>query len=92
MPWQPGVGGIGIATGANINYATGHASVLRATHGFLLQVSMPGLIKMNPSPQLSCPGGNDAQEALELDEAADLIIASWRKTIASKVVTTTLRA
>lgn len=76
------VGGIGIAPGANINYETGHA-IFEATHGTAPKYA--GLDKVNPSSVLL--SGEMMLRHLKWDEAADLIIASMEKTIASKVVT-----
>ena len=76
------VGGIGIAPGANINYATGHA-VFEATHGTAPKYA--GLDKVNPSSVIL--SGEMMLRHLNWHEAADLIIASMEKTIASKVVT-----
>lgn len=76
------VGGIGIAPGANINYQTGHA-IFEATHGTAPKYT--GLDKVNPSSVLL--SGEMMLRHLKWDEAADLIIASVEKTIASKVVT-----
>lgn len=76
------VGGIGIAPGANINYQTGHA-IFEATHGTAPKYA--GLDKVNPSSVLL--SGEMMLRHLKWDEAADLVIASMEKTIASKVVT-----
>lgn len=76
------VGGIGIAPGANINYLTGHA-IFEATHGTAPKYA--GLDKVNPSSVLL--SGEMMLRHLNWDEAADLVIASMEKTIASKVVT-----
>lgn len=76
------VGGIGIAPGANINYQTGHA-IFEATHGTAPKYT--GMDKVNPSSLLL--SGEMMLRHLQWDEAADLIIASVEKTIASKVVT-----
>ena len=76
------VGGIGIAPGANINYATGHA-VFEATHGTAPKYA--GLDKVNPSSVIL--SGVLMLRHLGWDEAADLIIKSMEATIASKVVT-----
>lgn len=76
------VGGIGIAPGANINYQTGHA-IFEATHGTAPKYA--GLDKVNPSSVLL--SGEMMLRHLQWDEAADLIITSMEKTIASKVVT-----
>jgi len=76
------VGGIGIAPGANINYKTGHA-IFEATHGTAPKYA--GLDKVNPSSVIL--SGVLMLEHLGWKEAADLIINSMDKTIASKVVT-----
>ncbi|AZB43903.1 NADP-dependent isocitrate dehydrogenase [Bacillus sp. FJAT-42376] len=76
------VGGIGIAPGANINYETGHA-IFEATHGTAPKYA--GLDKVNPSSVLL--SGVLMLEHLGWNEAADLVIKSVEKTIASKVVT-----
>lgn len=76
------VGGIGIAPGANINYLTGHA-VFEATHGTAPKYA--GLDKVNPSSVIL--SGVMMLRHLKWNEAADLIISSMEKTIASKIVT-----
>ncbi|UII55152.1 NADP-dependent isocitrate dehydrogenase [Cytobacillus spongiae] len=76
------VGGIGIAPGANINYETGHA-IFEATHGTAPKYA--GLDKVNPSSVLL--SGVLMLEHLGWNEAANMIIKSVEKTIASKVVT-----
>ncbi|WP_269449385.1 MULTISPECIES: NADP-dependent isocitrate dehydrogenase [Bacillaceae] len=76
------VGGIGIAPGANINYETGHA-IFEATHGTAPKYA--GLDKVNPSSVLL--SGVLMLEHLGWNEAAELVIKSVEKTIASKVVT-----
>ncbi len=76
------VGGIGIAPGANINYITGHA-IFEATHGTAPKYA--GLDKVNPSSVIL--SGEMMLRHLQWHEAADLIISSMEKTIASKVVT-----
>jgi len=76
------VGGIGIAPGANINYETGHA-IFEATHGTAPKYA--GLDKVNPSSVIL--SGVLMFEHLGWKEAANLIIKSMEKTIASKVVT-----
>ena len=76
------VGGIGIAPGANINYITGHA-IFEATHGTAPKYA--GLDKVNPSSVIL--SGTMMLRHLKWNEAADLIMASIEKTIASKVVT-----
>ncbi|PPA71616.1 NADP-dependent isocitrate dehydrogenase [Jeotgalibacillus proteolyticus] len=76
------VGGIGIAPGANINYDTGHA-IFEATHGTAPKYA--GLDKVNPSSVIL--SGVLLLEHLGWNEAANLVISSMEKTIASKVVT-----
>ena len=76
------VGGIGIAPGANINYLTGHA-IFEATHGTAPKYA--GLDKVNPCSVIL--SGEMMLRHLGWNEAADLIIKSMEKTIASKVVT-----
>lgn len=76
------VGGIGIAPGANINYETGHA-IFEATHGTAPKYA--GLDKVNPSSVIL--SGVLMLEHLGWNEAANLIVNSMEKTIASKVVT-----
>ncbi|WP_209808887.1 NADP-dependent isocitrate dehydrogenase [Ammoniphilus resinae] len=76
------VGGIGIAPGANINYVTGHA-IFEATHGTAPKYA--GLDKVNPSSVIL--SGEMMLRHLGWTEAADLIINSIEKTIASKQVT-----
>ena len=76
------VGGIGIAPGANINYDTGHA-VFEATHGTAPKYA--GQDKVNPGSVIL--SGEMMFRYLGWDEAADLIIRSLEKTVASKVVT-----
>ncbi len=76
------VGGIGIAPGANINYLTGHA-VFEATHGTAPKYA--GQDKVNPGSVIL--SGEMMFRHLGWHEAADLIIASLRKTIGQKKVT-----
>ncbi|MFC7393677.1 NADP-dependent isocitrate dehydrogenase [Scopulibacillus cellulosilyticus] len=76
------VGGIGIAPGANINYETGHA-IFEATHGTAPKYA--GMDKVNPSSVIL--SGVLMLEHLNWHEAADLVMKSMEKTIASKVVT-----
>ncbi|WP_268963977.1 NADP-dependent isocitrate dehydrogenase [Pseudalkalibacillus berkeleyi] len=76
------VGGIGIAPGANINYETGHA-IFEATHGTAPKYA--GLDKVNPSSVLL--SGVLMLEHIGWTEAAELVMKSIEKTIASKVVT-----
>ncbi|MFT9848305.1 NADP-dependent isocitrate dehydrogenase [Aneurinibacillus sp. REN35] len=76
------VGGIGIAPGANINYDTGRA-IFEATHGTAPKYA--GLDKVNPSSVIL--SGEMMLRHLGWTEAADLLIGSIEKTIASKEVT-----
>ncbi|WP_408011721.1 NADP-dependent isocitrate dehydrogenase [Pseudalkalibacillus sp. A8] len=76
------VGGIGIAPGANINYETGHA-IFEATHGTAPKYA--GLDKVNPSSVIL--SGVLLLEHIGWTEAAELVMGSMEKTIASKVVT-----
>jgi len=76
------VGGIGIAPGGNINYATGHA-IFEATHGTAPKYA--GQDKVNPGSLLL--SGEMMLRHLGWSEAADLVTASLERTIASKVVT-----
>ncbi len=76
------VGGIGIAPGANINYETGHA-IFEATHGTAPKYA--GLDKVNPSSVIL--SGVLLLQHLGWNEAAELVLNSVEKTIASKTVT-----
>ncbi|MCF7800412.1 MAG: NADP-dependent isocitrate dehydrogenase [Candidatus Marinimicrobia bacterium] len=76
------VGGIGIAPGANINYISGHA-IFEATHGTAPKYA--NLDKVNPGSVIL--SGVLMLQHLRWTEAADMILASMSKTIASKVVT-----
>ena len=76
------VGGIGIAPGGNINYVTGHA-VFEATHGTAPKYA--GLDKVNPGSVIL--SGEMMLRYLGWTEAADLVIGSLERTIASKRVT-----
>ncbi|KAA9031710.1 NADP-dependent isocitrate dehydrogenase [Niallia endozanthoxylica] len=76
------VGGIGIAPGANINYVSGHA-IFEATHGTAPKYA--GLDKVNPSSVIL--SGCLLLEHIGWNEAANMVIKSIEKTIASKVVT-----
>ncbi len=76
------VGGIGIAPGANINYLTG-LSIFEATHGTAPKYA--GLDKVNPASVIL--SGEMMLRRLGWGEAADLIIASMKKTIGQKRVT-----
>ena len=76
------VGGIGIAPGGNINYITGHA-IFEATHGTAPKYANQD--KVNPGSVIL--SGEMMLRYLGWGEAADMIISSLEKTIASKVVT-----
>jgi isocitrate dehydrogenase len=76
------VGGIGIAPGGNINYMTGHA-VFEATHGTAPKYA--NLDKVNPGSVIL--SGELMLRYMGWTEAADLVMASLEKTIASKRVT-----
>jgi isocitrate dehydrogenase len=76
------VGGIGIAPGGNINYATGHA-VFEATHGTApkyanLDVVNPGSLILSGEMMLRYMGWT---------EAADLLLQTMDTTIGKKTVT-----
>jgi isocitrate dehydrogenase len=76
------VGGIGIAPGGNINYVTGHA-VFEATHGTAPKYA--NLDKVNPGSVIL--SGEMMLRFMGWTEAADLVIKSLEKAIASKRVT-----
>lgn len=76
------VGGIGIAPGGNINYATGHA-IFEATHGTAPKCA--GQDKVNPGSVIL--SGEMMLRHLGWTEAADLIIKGVNGAIASKKVT-----
>jgi isocitrate dehydrogenase len=76
------VGGIGIAPGGNINYATGHA-VFEATHGTAPKYA--GLDQVNPGSVVL--SGEMMLRYLGWDEAADAILRGMDGAIASKRVT-----
>ena len=76
------VGGIGIAPGANINYASGHA-IFEATHGTAPKYA--GQDKVNPSSVIL--SGEMMFRYFGWNEAADLIIKGVEKAIANKRVT-----
>jgi isocitrate dehydrogenase len=76
------VGGIGIAPGGNINYATGHA-VFEATHGTAPKYA--NLDKVNPGSVIL--SGEMMLRYMGWYEAADAIIAAMDKTIGQKTVT-----
>ena len=76
------VGGIGIAPGGNINYETGHA-IFEATHGTAPKYA--NLDKVNPGSLVL--SGEMMLRYMGWTEAADLIIGSMDRTIASRTVT-----
>jgi len=76
------VGGIGMAPGANINYATGHA-VFEATHGTAPKYA--GKDVVNPSSLIL--SGEMMFRYLGWTEAADLIVAALERTLAERRVT-----
>ena len=76
------VGGIGIAPGGNINYATGHA-VFEATHGTAPKYA--NLDKVNPGSVIL--SGVMMLEYMGWQEAADLIVKSLEAAIGAKTVT-----
>jgi isocitrate dehydrogenase len=76
------VGGIGIAPGGNINYATGHA-VFEATHGTAPKYADQD--KVNPGSVVL--SGVMMLEHLGWGEAAQMIVKGLEKTINDKTVT-----
>jgi isocitrate dehydrogenase len=76
------VGGIGIAPGGNINYATGHA-VFEATHGTAPKYA--GQDKVNPGSVIL--SGEMMFRYLGWNEAADLILKGMDGAIGKKLVT-----
>lgn len=76
------VGGIGIAPGGNINYATGHA-IFEATHGTAPKYA--GQDKVNPGSLIL--SGVMMLEYMGWQEAADLIYKGLEASISSKNVT-----
>jgi len=76
------VGGIGIAPGGNINYASGHA-VFEATHGTAPKYANQD--KVNPGSVIL--SGEMMLRYMGWKEAADLIIKGLETTIANKTVT-----
>src|ERR687894_638319 len=76
------VGGIGIASGGNINYVTGHG-IFEATHGTAPKYA--GQDKVNPGSVLL--SGVLMFEHLGWQEAADDIVRALEATIADKIVT-----
>jgi isocitrate dehydrogenase len=76
------VGGIGIAPGGNINYATGHA-VFEATHGTAPKYANQD--KVNPGSVIL--SGVMLLEHLGWQGAADRVVSGLEKAISQKVVT-----
>ncbi len=76
------VGGIGIAPGGNVNYATGHA-VFEATHGTAPKYA--NLDKVNPGSLIL--SGEMMLRYLGWTEAADALISAMDATIGDKTVT-----
>ncbi|MBI4419461.1 MAG: NADP-dependent isocitrate dehydrogenase [Gemmatimonadetes bacterium] len=76
------VGGIGIAPGANINYATGHA-VFEATHGTAPKYANQD--KVNPGSLIL--SGGMMFRYLGWNEAADITVAALERAVAQKRVT-----
>jgi isocitrate dehydrogenase len=76
------VGGIGIAPGGNINYATGHA-VFEATHGTAPKYADKDMV--NPGSVIL--SGEMMYRYLGWHEAADMIIKGMEGAIAAKTVT-----
>jgi len=76
------VGGIGIAPGGNINFATGHA-IFEATHGTAPKYA--GKDQVNPGSVIL--SGEMMLRHLGWDEAADLIIKGMEGAIAARTVT-----
>ncbi|MCK5247483.1 NADP-dependent isocitrate dehydrogenase, partial [Candidatus Bipolaricaulota bacterium] len=76
------VGGLGVAPGANINYDTGLA-VFEATHGTAPKYA--GQNKVNPTSLIM--SAVMMLRYLTWTEAADLLLESVRKTVATGVVT-----
>ncbi|MBA2481490.1 MAG: NADP-dependent isocitrate dehydrogenase [Planctomycetes bacterium] len=76
------VGGIGIAPGANINYATGRA-IFEATHGTAPKYA--NLDKVNPASVIL--SGEMMLRHMGWNEAADLIIKGLNGAIGKKIVT-----
>ena len=76
------VGGIGIAPGGNINYATGHA-IFEATHGTAPKYA--GLDRVNPGSVIL--SGEMMLRHMGWTEAADLVIKGMDGAIGAKSVT-----
>ena len=76
------VGGIGIAPGGNINYATGHA-IFEATHGTAPKYA--NLDKVNPGSVIL--SGEMMLRHMKWNEAADLVVKGMDGAIAARTVT-----
>ena len=76
------VGGIGIAPGGNINFATG-AAIFEATHGTAPKYA--GLDKVNPGSLIL--SGEMMLRYIGWNEAADLVLRAMDAVIAAKTVT-----
>jgi isocitrate dehydrogenase len=76
------VGGIGIAPGGNLNYATGHA-IFEATHGTAPKYA--NLDRVNPGSLVL--SGEMMLRHLGWNEAADLVIRGMDGAIAARTVT-----
>jgi len=76
------VGGIGIAPGGNINYATGHA-VFEATHGTAPKYADKDMV--NPGSVIL--SGEMMLRYMGWDEAADRVIQGMEGAIAARTVT-----
>ncbi len=76
------VGGVGMVPGGNINYETGQA-IFEATHGTAPKYA--GMDKVNPGSLIL--SGEMMLRHLGMDEAADLIIKGFSRTILKKTVT-----
>jgi len=76
------VGGIGIAPGGNINYATGHA-IFEATHGTAPKYA--NLDQVNPGSVIL--SGEMMLRHMGWNEAADLVIKGMDGAIGAKTVT-----
>jgi len=76
------VGGIGIAPGGNINYATGHA-IFEATHGTAPKYA--GLDKVNPGSMIL--SGEMMLRHMGWYEAAALVMKGLQAAIGARAVT-----
>ena len=76
------VGGIGIAPGGNVNYASGHA-IFEATHGTAPKYA--GMDKVNPGSVIL--SGEIMFRYLGWEEAADLIVKGLEAAISDRIVT-----